>query len=106
MLKLFIAEKSFSNEIDKFMLFTETELPGAVIIDLDLHSDNGFQTLTDDTYLIYQMGDFYSAEYAGGYRYDDPAFSIEWPLPVTEILEKNRAGNLFEQPKIGISAMI
>lgn len=30
------------------MLFTETELPGAVIIDLDLHSDNGFQTLTDD----------------------------------------------------------
>jgi hypothetical protein len=30
------------------MLFTETELPGAVTIDLDLHSDNGFQTLTDD----------------------------------------------------------
>ncbi len=61
---------------------------------------HGFQTLSDDTEVMYQMGDFYAPEYAGGYRYDDPAFGIEWPLPVTEISEKDRNWSLFEQEKI------
>ncbi|BAY07956.1 dTDP-4-dehydrorhamnose 3,5-epimerase [Calothrix sp. NIES-2098] len=61
---------------------------------------HGFQTLSDDAEVMYQMGDFYAPEYASGYRYDDPAFGIEWPLPVTEISEKDRAWSLFEQAKI------
>ena len=41
MLKHFTAEKYFSNNwIAKFMLFTQTELQGAFIIDLVLHQDN------------------------------------------------------------------
>ena len=40
---------------------------------------HGFQTLTDDCEVIYQMGNEYVAEAARGVRWDDPAFAIEWP---------------------------
>ncbi|BAY24504.1 dTDP-4-dehydrorhamnose 3,5-epimerase [Calothrix sp. NIES-2100] len=61
---------------------------------------HGFQTLSDDTEVMYQMGDFYAPEYADGYRYDDPAFDIEWPLRVSEISEKDKTWSLFERTKI------
>lgn len=56
---------------------------------------HGFQTLADDTEVLYQMGDFYAPEYAAGYRYDDPAFNIKWPLPVSEISAKDQDWSLF-----------
>jgi dTDP-4-dehydrorhamnose 3,5-epimerase len=40
---------------------------------------HGFQTLEDDTEVLYQMSEAYSAEHARGVRWDDPAFGIEWP---------------------------
>jgi dTDP-4-dehydrorhamnose 3,5-epimerase len=40
---------------------------------------HGFQTLTDDCEVLYQMGERYVAEAARGVRWDDPAFGIEWP---------------------------
>ena len=43
---------------------------------------HGFQTLTYDAEIAYQISAFYAPESAGGYRYDDPAFGIAWPLPV------------------------
>jgi dTDP-4-dehydrorhamnose 3,5-epimerase len=51
----------------------------------------GFQTLTDDTEVYYQMSTFYDPACQRGVRYDDPAFGIAWPLPVTEISEKDRS---------------
>ena len=57
---------------------------------------HGFQVLADDTEVLYQMGDFYAPEYACGYRYDDPTFSIKWPLPVSEISDKDLAWSSFE----------
>jgi len=50
---------------------------------------HGFQTLVDNTEVFYQMSEFYHAESAHGVRWDDPAFAIEWPLPVTWIDEKD-----------------
>lgn len=50
---------------------------------------HGFQTLTDDVEVIYQMSDFYAPAYERGLRYDDPALNIQWPLPVSEISEKD-----------------
>lgn len=50
----------------------------------------GFQTLTDDTEVYYQMSAFYDPACQRGVRYDDPAFGIAWPLPVTEISDKDR----------------
>lgn len=46
---------------------------------------HGFQTLADDTEVCYQISTFYAPEAARGYRYDDPAFAIPWPEPVTVI---------------------
>jgi dTDP-4-dehydrorhamnose 3,5-epimerase len=40
---------------------------------------HGFQTLTDNTEVLYQMGCRYVPEAARGVRWDDPAFGIEWP---------------------------
>ena len=40
---------------------------------------HGFQTLVDDTEVLYMMSDPYVAEAASGVRWDDPAFEIEWP---------------------------
>jgi dTDP-4-dehydrorhamnose 3,5-epimerase len=45
---------------------------------------HGFQTLADDTEVLYSMGEVYVPEAASGVRWDDPAFGIEWPEPVGE----------------------
>jgi len=40
---------------------------------------HGFLTLVDDSEVFYQMSVPYAAESARGVRWNDPAFSIEWP---------------------------
>lgn len=40
---------------------------------------HGFQTLVDETEVFYQVSDVFAPEYAGGVRWDDPAFQIAWP---------------------------
>jgi dTDP-4-dehydrorhamnose 3,5-epimerase len=45
---------------------------------------HGFQTLTEDAEVLYQMGHPYVPEAARGVRWDDPAFGIEWPAPREE----------------------
>jgi dTDP-4-dehydrorhamnose 3,5-epimerase len=57
---------------------------------------HGFQTLEDATEVAYQISAFYAPEAARGYRWDDPAFAIPWPEPVTIISEKDRNLPLFE----------
>jgi dTDP-4-dehydrorhamnose 3,5-epimerase len=51
---------------------------------------HGFQTLVDECTVLYMMTDFYRPELADGVRFDDPAFGIAWPLPVTSIVERDR----------------
>jgi dTDP-4-dehydrorhamnose 3,5-epimerase len=50
---------------------------------------HGFQTLTDDTEVFYQISAYYAPAAARGVRWDDPAFGITWPLPVTVISERD-----------------
>ena len=52
---------------------------------------NGIQTLEDDTEIIYQVTQFYTPEYEGGIRWDDPTFKIKWPLPSQSISKKDQA---------------
>ncbi len=40
---------------------------------------HGFQTLEDDTEVLYLMSEFYAPECARGVRWDDPLFKISWP---------------------------
>jgi dTDP-4-dehydrorhamnose 3,5-epimerase len=46
---------------------------------------HGFQTLADDTEVLYQVSVRYAPGAEGGAKFDDPAFGIPWPLPVTSI---------------------
>ena len=50
---------------------------------------HGFQALTDHAEVAYQISAFYATEAAAGYRYDDAAFGIVWPLPVSVISERD-----------------
>jgi dTDP-4-dehydrorhamnose 3,5-epimerase len=52
---------------------------------------HGYQTLADDTEVFYQVSAAYAPDHAGGVRWDDPAFDIAWPLPVTAIADRDRA---------------
>jgi dTDP-4-dehydrorhamnose 3,5-epimerase len=52
---------------------------------------HGFQTLTDDAEILYMMSSEFAPEHARGFRHDDPAVAIDWPLPVTVISDKDRA---------------
>jgi dTDP-4-dehydrorhamnose 3,5-epimerase len=47
---------------------------------------HGFQTLTDNTEILYHMSAFYHPESARGVRWDDPAFGIVWPTCDTRII--------------------
>ncbi|MDO9540775.1 MAG: dTDP-4-dehydrorhamnose 3,5-epimerase [Kiritimatiellia bacterium] len=40
---------------------------------------HGFQTLMDETEVLYQISEFYHPECARGVRWDDPVFKISWP---------------------------
>jgi dTDP-4-dehydrorhamnose 3,5-epimerase len=50
---------------------------------------HGFQTLEDDTEVVYQMSELHFPEAARGVRYDDPAFAIRWPVADPIILERD-----------------
>lgn len=50
---------------------------------------HGFQTLTDKTEILYQISGPYVPSSEQNFRWNEPAFGIEWPLPVTVISEKD-----------------
>jgi dTDP-4-dehydrorhamnose 3,5-epimerase len=52
---------------------------------------HGFQTLADDTEVVYQMSEFYAPEHARGIRWNDPAFGIRWPQDDPILSARDRA---------------
>lgn len=51
---------------------------------------HGFQTLTDNSEILYFMSEFYSPKHSSGIRWDDPFLKIRWPLKPTLILERDK----------------
>ena len=51
---------------------------------------HGFQTLTENSEVFYQMSEYYHPEAAHGARWNDPAFGITWPLPDPFLSERDR----------------
>jgi dTDP-4-dehydrorhamnose 3,5-epimerase len=50
----------------------------------------GFQTLADNTEVLYQTSQVYMPEYSRGVRWDDPLFGIVWPEDERIILDRDR----------------
>lgn len=50
---------------------------------------HGYQALTDDAEVIYQVSEFYAPGTERGIRYDDPRLGITWPVPVSVISDKD-----------------
>jgi dTDP-4-dehydrorhamnose 3,5-epimerase len=56
---------------------------------------HGYQTLADDSEIVYSTTARYARDAATGARHDDPAFGIQWPLPVAVISEQDAGWDLW-----------
>lgn len=56
---------------------------------------HGFQTLVDDALVEYQMSEYYNPELGAGFRYDDAAFALSWPLPIKIISDQDQTWPAF-----------
>jgi len=57
---------------------------------------HGFLTLEPDTELLYQIGTPYSPHHSAGIRWNDPAFTIDWPAPPVVMSERDSGYPDFE----------
>lgn len=57
---------------------------------------HGYQTLVPDAEVTYQVSGRYAPGGEQGFRHDDPAFGIAWPLPVGVISAKDAGWPLLE----------
>jgi dTDP-4-dehydrorhamnose 3,5-epimerase len=51
---------------------------------------HGFQVLDPDSELLYLHTASYAPPFDGGVRFDDPRLDIDWPLPLTDLSERDR----------------
>ena len=56
---------------------------------------HGFQTLEDNSEIIYQVSEFYTPKSELGIHWNDPAFNITWPIEEKIITEKDNSWKLF-----------
>ena len=52
---------------------------------------HGFQTLADDSEVLYQMSESYHPDLSRGIRWDDPTIGILWPLADPILSERDRS---------------
>ena len=57
---------------------------------------HGFQTLRDASEVHYMLSTRYVPEAASGFRWDDPAFALSWPRPITVISGRDRMWPLLD----------
>lgn len=63
---------------------------------------HGFQTLSPDCVLLYLHSAPHHTESEAGLRFDDPALAIDWPLPVSEISERDKHHPLLSSTFSGV----
>lgn len=64
---------------------------------------HGFQVLEPDSELLYLHSEAYAPAHEGGVRYDDPRLAIRWPLPVTDLSDRDRSHPLIDASFEGIA---
>jgi dTDP-4-dehydrorhamnose 3,5-epimerase len=57
---------------------------------------HGFQTLEDNSEIIYQVSEFYTPNSELGIHWNDPAFNITWPIEEKITTEKDNSWKSFD----------
>jgi dTDP-4-dehydrorhamnose 3,5-epimerase len=52
---------------------------------------HGFQTLTEESQVFYQISELYHPEAARGVRWDDAAFGINWHFPPSVLSDRDKS---------------
>jgi dTDP-4-dehydrorhamnose 3,5-epimerase len=60
----------------------------------------GYQTMEDNTEIFYQMSAYFDPSGAAGFRWNDPAFAIQWPEDRRTILERDNAYPDFDESRV------
>ena len=60
----------------------------------------GYQTLENNTEILYQMSSYYDPSGSAGVRWDDPAFGIRWPEDDRTILARDNAYPDFDESQV------
>lgn len=63
---------------------------------------HGFQVLEAESELLYLHTAFYAPASEGALRYDDPRLGIHWPLPVTDLSERDKNHALLSNDFAGL----
>ncbi|MTI31181.1 dTDP-4-dehydrorhamnose 3,5-epimerase [Xanthovirga aplysinae] len=63
---------------------------------------HGFQTLEDDTHLIYHHSNSQNILFERGIRYNDPRLAIKWPLEVSIISNKDKSYPFLKEEFLGM----
>ena len=63
---------------------------------------HGFQTMKDNTELIYFHTEFYDKDKEQGICYNDDLIKVSWPLKITNISEKDKNRSLLDKTFRGI----
>ena len=58
---------------------------------------HGYQSLADASEVHYMLSARHRPDAASGLRWDDPALSLAWPLPLTVISERDRSWPLLSE---------
>lgn len=51
---------------------------------------HGFQSLKDNSELIYHHTEYYNPKYEAGIKFDEPVLDIKWPLPLSFVSERDQ----------------
>ncbi len=57
---------------------------------------HGYQSLANDTEVLYLLTGEFSSKHNVGFRWDDPYFAIKWPQKLAAIASKDRKWPLFK----------
>lgn len=64
---------------------------------------HGFQVLEEGSELLYLHTATYEADAEGAIRYDDPLIGVTWPLPVTDLSDRDSRHPFLQGNFLGIS---
>jgi dTDP-4-dehydrorhamnose 3,5-epimerase len=67
---------------------------------------HGFQTLEPHSELLYFHTEFFSPDWEGAIRFDDPRVGIRWPLEIAEISDRDKGHPLLDEAFKGLDVSL